>query len=375
MPTARSSSTRRTRRPGARPSTSTARDSRTVRDFFVHNALYWVEEYRFDGLRMDAVHAIRDDSQPADRRGDLRRAARGPGPRPAGARGAGERPQRSPPAASATAMAGRWPRTAQWNDDLHHAAHVLLTRRDRRLLRRLRAAPAGAVRAARWRRASSTRASPRRFAAASRAASPATHLPLGAFVSFLQTHDQIGNRALGERIDALADPRALQAARACVLLSPHTPMLFMGEEFAASHAVPVLLRLRARAGGRGVGRPARGVRPLRRLCRRARARAAFPTRTATRPFCARSCAGDERDQAPPCRRRCGTRARAARTCARPSWCRASARGSRIASAGRARAMRCAWLAAGELTAPRAPLLHAWPTSACDRACVADRRAR
>ena len=59
-----SSSTRRTRRRGARRSTSTRRAARTVRDFFVHNALYWIEEYHFDGLRLDAVHAIADDSSP-----------------------------------------------------------------------------------------------------------------------------------------------------------------------------------------------------------------------------------------------------------------------------------------------------------------------
>jgi maltooligosyltrehalose trehalohydrolase len=63
---------------------------------------------------------------------------------------------------------------------------------------------------------------------------PSIALPLGAFVSFLQSHDQVGNRAFGERIHALGDPVLLRAACACVLLSPHTPMLFMGEEFAAS---------------------------------------------------------------------------------------------------------------------------------------------
>jgi maltooligosyltrehalose trehalohydrolase len=64
---------------------------------------------------------------------------------------------------------------------------------------------------------------------------PSDHLPGGAFVSFLQTHDQVGNRAFGERIHALTrDERLLRAAYACVLLSPHAPMLFMGEEYAAS---------------------------------------------------------------------------------------------------------------------------------------------
>jgi 1,4-alpha-glucan branching enzyme len=62
---------------------------------------------------------------------------------------------------------------------------------------------------------------------------PSAHLPGSAFVAFLQNHDQIGNRAMGERIAALAPPAAVRAATAIVLLAPHTPMLFMGEEFAA----------------------------------------------------------------------------------------------------------------------------------------------
>jgi 1,4-alpha-glucan branching enzyme len=63
---------------------------------------------------------------------------------------------------------------------------------------------------------------------------PSTHLPPAAFVSFLQTHDQVGNRAMGERLCAIAAPEALRAAIACVLLAPAPPLLFMGEEFAAS---------------------------------------------------------------------------------------------------------------------------------------------
>ena len=63
---------------------------------------------------------------------------------------------------------------------------------------------------------------------------PSTHLPPDAFVGFLQNHDMVGNRAFGGRIDSFADPRFLVAAYACLLLTPLVPMLFMGEEFAAS---------------------------------------------------------------------------------------------------------------------------------------------
>jgi len=208
--------------------------ARTVRDFFVHNALYWIEEFRFDGLRMDAVHAIRDDSPvpiveeicDAIRRGpgreravhvvlenDLNQARRL-------RRGADDgRPQAA---------------TAQWNDDLHHAAHVLLTGEadgyyadfaDRPDERFALALARGFVYAG---EASAFRGGEPR-------GEPCDGLALDAFVSYLQTHDQIGNRALGERIDTLAGhaPQVL-AARACVLLSPHVPMLFMGEEWGAA---------------------------------------------------------------------------------------------------------------------------------------------
>ena len=63
---------------------------------------------------------------------------------------------------------------------------------------------------------------------------PSAHLPPAAFVSCLQTHDQVGNRAFGERLDALADPALMPAALACLLLGPQVPMLFMGEEYAVS---------------------------------------------------------------------------------------------------------------------------------------------
>ncbi len=123
--------------------------------------------------------------------------------------------------------------SAQWNDDVHHVLHVLLTGRARRLLRRLR------------RRAHRT-AGPRpgrrvRLPGAGLGVpggeprgEPSAQLPPQAFVDFLQTHDQVGNRAFGERLDALADPALMPAALAGLLLAPAVPMLFMGEEWGAS---------------------------------------------------------------------------------------------------------------------------------------------
>ena len=210
--------------------------SRAVRDFFIHNALYWIEEFGIDGLRLDAVNAIRDDSTthilielaetvrrsvPADRHVHLvlenganiarylsRDAAGQPG----------------------------W-YTAQWNDDIHHVLHGLTTGesggyyvdyRDHRPARLGRALAEGFVYQGDAAVYFDNR--PR--------GEPSGHLPPPAVGSFLQNHDQIGNRAFGERIGALADPQALRAAIAVLLLAPAVPLLFMGEEWDAAQPFP-----------------------------------------------------------------------------------------------------------------------------------------
>jgi len=206
--------------------------ARTVRDFFVHNALYWVEEFHFDGLRMDAVHAIRDDSPVHIVREICQALHGGPGR----TRNVHVVLENDDNRASflergrdARPLAG----TAQWNDDLHHAAHVATSRETDGYYADFADAPV-----ARFARALAQgfiyQGEPSRFRGGQPRGEPGAHLPLAAFVSFLQSHDQIGNRAFGERIDRLGDPVLLGAAYACVLLSPHIPMLFMGEEFAAS---------------------------------------------------------------------------------------------------------------------------------------------
>lgn len=221
--------------------------SETVRAFFCHNALYWVEEFHFDGLRLDAVHAIHDDS-PQHIVAEIARALRaGPG---AGRQvhlvleNDGNRAAWLERDSDGTPLVA----TAQWNDDLHHAAHVLLTG-ERDGYYADFADPAGP--ASEQAGAGGTRGAVGRFGRALAQGfvyqgqasvhrggvphgEPSGHLPSCAFVSFMQNHDQIGNRALGERISDLANPERLEAAYACLLLSPHVPMLFMGEEFAAS---------------------------------------------------------------------------------------------------------------------------------------------
>jgi maltooligosyltrehalose trehalohydrolase len=207
-------------------------DSRTVRDFFIHNALYWVEEFHFDGLRLDAIHAIRDDSDPHIVREICDALRGGPG------RGRQVHVVLENEANQASLL-GRddhaAPRagTAQWNDDLHHAVHVMTTGETDGYYMDYAEAPV-----AQFGRALAQgfiyQGQPSMFQHGAPRGESSTALPLAAFVSFLQSHDQVGNRAFGERIHALGDPLLLQAANACVLLSPHTPMLFMGEEFAAS---------------------------------------------------------------------------------------------------------------------------------------------
>ena len=152
--------------------------------------------------------------------------------------------------------------SAQWNDDLHHVLHVLATGEPdgyyadyaQAPLERLgRALAEGFV----------YQGEPSAFRDGAPRGEPSAHLPPTAFVSFQQTHDQVGNRAFGERLDALAGPGAdrgrarLRAARAAGADAVH------GRGVRRGDAVPVLLRLRPRARRGGHARPARGVRALR----------------------------------------------------------------------------------------------------------------
>lgn len=200
-------------------------DSRTVRDFFIHNTLYWLEEFHIDGLRLDAVHAILDDSDP-DILLELAQAVRlGPGK---------ERHvhlvlENDHNAAHYLKRGYR----AQWNDDIHHALHVLLTGEmdgyyrdyaDKPLWYLGRCLTEGFA----------YQGEPSSYRDCEARGEPSRDLAPTAFVSFLQNHDQSGNRAFGERIAVLAEPRALRAAMAVLLLAPSPPLLFMGEEWGAT---------------------------------------------------------------------------------------------------------------------------------------------
>jgi len=209
-----------------------AEGSRVVRDFFIHNALYWIEEYGMDGLRLDAVHAIADDTQP-DIVAELCEAVRaGPG-RDRHVHIVLENDKNQSRYLARDAKLAPIQASAQWNDDIHHAFHILVTgerdgyyddyaERPLWYLGRCLAegfAYQGEVSAYREHTVRGE---------------PSAQLPGSAFVSFVQTHDQVGNRAFGERIAQIADPKALRAAVACYLLAPAPPLIFMGEEFGAA---------------------------------------------------------------------------------------------------------------------------------------------
>jgi malto-oligosyltrehalose trehalohydrolase len=205
--------------------------SRIVRDFYIVNVLYWLGEFHFDGLRFDAVHAIVDNSKPDIMEEIAQAVHRGPGRKKHIhlmlendkncarylARSSTNRPRYF---------------TAQWNDDIHHACHTLLTgEKDgyyidyedspiKYLGRCLTEGFAYQGETSRYRN-SAVRGE------------PSGHLPATAFVSFLQNHDQVGNRAFGERLITLCEPQDLQLVIAVILLAPSVPLLFMGEEFGA----------------------------------------------------------------------------------------------------------------------------------------------
>ncbi len=210
-----------------------ADDNHSVREFFIHNALYWLEEFHLDGLRLDAVHAFVDDSAVHILEELAQRVRSAALPRSAHLILENEHNQ-----ARWLARGARGEGTlydAQWNDDMHHVLHVAASGESEgyygdyigRTDRLGRALAQGF--------AFQGEVMPYRGAARGE---PCVHLPPAAFVAFIQNHDQVGNRALGERLTAIADPAALRAVTALYLLLPQIPMLFMGEEWHSSRPFP-----------------------------------------------------------------------------------------------------------------------------------------
>jgi malto-oligosyltrehalose trehalohydrolase len=209
------------------------RQSAPVREFAIGNALYWLGEFRFDGLRLDAVHTIRDEG-PRHLLDELAERVRNEFPeRPVHLILENEENESRRIARDPKGTPKHY--TAQWNDDVHHVLHAAASGEgsgyyadylgdDQKLARAL--AEGFAFQG----EPMSFRGSPR--------GEPSAHLPPEAFVAFIQNHDQIGNRAFGERLNEIAPEPAVRAVAACYLLLPQVPMLFMGEEWSAEQPFP-----------------------------------------------------------------------------------------------------------------------------------------
>ncbi len=207
-------------------------NSRSVRDFFIHNALYWLEEYHFDGLRFDAVHAIHDDSRP-DILTELAETVRKKFDGQRQVHLILENDDNAAHYLCRDAEARSSCYDAQWNDDIHHALHVLVTgEKDGYYSDYAQEAVQHLGRCLAEGYSYQDDASA--FREGARRGESSRELPPTCFVSFLQSHDQIGNRAQGERITQLADAEKVKLAMAILLLAPSPPLLFMGEEFGAA---------------------------------------------------------------------------------------------------------------------------------------------
>lgn len=218
-----------------------------VKEFFIQNALYWIEEFHMDGLRFDAIHTIFDQSAlhfwqllhekihelelklgrtvVMIAESDL-----------------------NDPKVLKSVDTGGWGFTAQWFDDFHHSLYSIID--DKEGLRRYpdfgqmdqlaKAYTDGFVHSGEF-----NKNRKRRFGASS------VSLPGHQFIAFIDNHDQAGNRLMGERLSMLLDADRLKVAAAAMMLSPCVPMLFMGEEYAAqtpflyfiSHSKPELIEM------------------------------------------------------------------------------------------------------------------------------------
>jgi maltooligosyltrehalose trehalohydrolase len=205
-------------------------ESDPVRAFFIQNALYWLEEFHVDGLRLDAVHGIFDSSAHhflAELNEHVQALASRTGRRLSVIAESDLNDARllRPP------EQGGYGLDAQWSDDFHHSLHTLLTRessgyyRDFGSLEDLETVMRDG-----WRYSGQYSEFRRR-----RHGNSPAGIPRPKFVVFSQNHDQVGNRARGERLSELVDFESLKLAAGVTLLSPFVPLIFMGEEYGESH--------------------------------------------------------------------------------------------------------------------------------------------
>jgi maltooligosyltrehalose trehalohydrolase len=201
---------------------------RPARDFFVENAAYWIDEFHFDGLRLDATQDMHDASAVHVLQEIVAKARAAAGTRRILIAAENEPQQtrllRDPDR-------GGYGIDAVWNDDFHHSATVALTGRREAYYTDYRGLPQEFISAAKygylfqgqwysWQK--------------KRRGTPGLDLPGSAFITFLQNHDQVANSASGRRVHELSSPARYRALTALLLLGPGTPLLFQGQEFASS---------------------------------------------------------------------------------------------------------------------------------------------
>jgi maltooligosyltrehalose trehalohydrolase len=198
-----------------------------VRRYFVQNVLYWVREYHLDGLRLDAVQTIYDDSPKhilAEIKENVEALSHELGREVCVI---GETDENDEKLVRPVATGG-YGLDAIWSDDFHHAVHAFLTG-ERKGYYRDFGRPEQIVRA--LQEGFVFQGEPFQFWGGRPRGTGSTRMPAPAHVICLQNHDQVGNRAQGERLTALVSRGARMLAAALLLLAPQTPLLFMGQEF------------------------------------------------------------------------------------------------------------------------------------------------
>ncbi|HEV2845967.1 MAG TPA: malto-oligosyltrehalose trehalohydrolase, partial [Thermoanaerobaculia bacterium] len=203
-------------------------DAGPVRELFLANAGYWIEELHLDGLRLDATQDVKDSSEDHILAAVARRVREAAGKRSVFLVAENE-PQEThlvrPP------EEGGWGLDALWNDDFHHSTQVALTGRNEAYYKDYKGSPQEMISLVKH----GFLYQGQRYAwQEKRRGTSALGLPLAVFVNYLQNHDQVANSARGDRCQKLAAPGVFRAITALLLLGPSTPMLFQGQELCAS---------------------------------------------------------------------------------------------------------------------------------------------
>jgi 1,4-alpha-glucan branching enzyme/maltooligosyltrehalose trehalohydrolase len=212
-------------------------ENQYVRDFFIHNAIYWLEEYHFDGLRLDAIHAIKDPSKPdiVEELGSRVREWFGKDRHIhlVLENDNNESAYLRKPSVSESELY-----QAQWNDDFHHCVHILTTGEKsgyyEDYTEKVSGKPVSYYAARTLAEGFAYQGEKSPYRDGEIRGQVSKDLNPRAFVNFIQNHDQIGNRAFGERIAMLTSSEANRAAACLYLLAPSIPMLYMGEEWGST---------------------------------------------------------------------------------------------------------------------------------------------